>query len=411
MEQAVTIIITPRDRYSGLDNCVDAVYRHTPRPFRLWIMDLGYPAAIIDPLRRQLRDRPEVRFFELGLRTPMDALREAQPLIDTPAVVLLDNDSRVTEGWLPPLLAAMADGRPVYRSVDRSDPDCLTSPGDAAVCSGRGFNNDFLLTTGAGGSQTVASFILSQSYDWGLDWTLGYAWTQSEELSPMTSSVAFSNYANAAVLDPNNPDVATSNYEIPHRITMAVNYERAFFGDYATRFTLFGRANEGRPYSYTFTGDDGSVFGDSVNRRHLLYVPAGPADPNVVFAPGFDQASFFSFLQESGLDEYAGGAAPRNAFQSDWWTKFDLRVEQELPGFSPGHRTSAFLVVENLGNLINDEWGVLREAAFPQAQDVVNVGRNAAGQYVFEEFFLPAGQSRVADASLWEIRVGLRYQF
>src|SRR3546814_14384569 len=43
----------------------------------------------------------------------MDALREAQPLTDTPAVVLLDNDSRVTEGWLPPLLAAMADGQAV----------------------------------------------------------------------------------------------------------------------------------------------------------------------------------------------------------------------------------------------------------------------------------------------------------
>src|SRR3546814_9660401 len=43
----------------------------------------------------------------------MDALCEAQPLTDTPAVVLLDNDSRVTEGWLPPLLAAMADGHAV----------------------------------------------------------------------------------------------------------------------------------------------------------------------------------------------------------------------------------------------------------------------------------------------------------
>src|SRR3546814_1506132 len=39
---------------------------------------------------------------------PMDALREAQPLTYTPALVRLDNDSRVTEGWLPPLLAAMA---------------------------------------------------------------------------------------------------------------------------------------------------------------------------------------------------------------------------------------------------------------------------------------------------------------
>lgn len=129
MDPVVTIIITPRDRYTGLDECVEAVYRHTPQPFRLWIMDLDYPEAVIGPVRKQLQGRAEVRFFELGLRTPMDALREAQPLVDTPAVVLLDNDSRVTEGWLAPLLAALGDGHAVVtplilerEGVDRGAP-------------------------------------------------------------------------------------------------------------------------------------------------------------------------------------------------------------------------------------------------------------------------------------------------
>ena len=129
MDPVVTIIITPRDRYTGLDECVEAVYRHTPQPFRLWIMDLDYPEAVIAPVRRQLEGRAEVRFFELGLRTPMDALREAQPLVDTPAVVLLDNDSRVTGGWLAPLLSALGDGHAVVtplilerEGVDRGAP-------------------------------------------------------------------------------------------------------------------------------------------------------------------------------------------------------------------------------------------------------------------------------------------------
>lgn len=129
MTAVTTIIITPRDRYSGLDECVDSVYRHTPQPFQLWIMDLDYPASVIDPVRRQLAGRAEVRFFELGLRTPMDALREAQPLVDTETVVLLDNDSRVTAGWLQPLLDAHADGHAVVtplilerEGVDRGAP-------------------------------------------------------------------------------------------------------------------------------------------------------------------------------------------------------------------------------------------------------------------------------------------------
>ncbi|TWT17253.1 glycosyltransferase [Luteimonas marina] len=129
MTAVTTIIITPRDRYSGLDECVDSVYRHTPQPFQLWIMDLDYPASVIDPVRKQLAGRAEVRFFELGLRTPMDALREAQPLVDTATVVLLDNDSRVTAGWLQPLLDAHADGHAVVtplilerEGVDRGAP-------------------------------------------------------------------------------------------------------------------------------------------------------------------------------------------------------------------------------------------------------------------------------------------------
>src|SRR3546814_8868982 len=40
MDPVVTIIVTPRDRYSGLDECIDSVYRHTQEPFRLWILDL-----------------------------------------------------------------------------------------------------------------------------------------------------------------------------------------------------------------------------------------------------------------------------------------------------------------------------------------------------------------------------------
>ncbi|NLG60025.1 MAG: glycosyltransferase family 2 protein [Gammaproteobacteria bacterium] len=110
MDPAVTIIITPRDRYSGLDECIETVYRHTPEPFRLWILDLDYPRSVIGPVRKRWQGRPEVRFFELGLRMPMDALRQVQPLVQTRTVVLLDNDSRVTGGWLPPLLRAIADG-------------------------------------------------------------------------------------------------------------------------------------------------------------------------------------------------------------------------------------------------------------------------------------------------------------
>ena len=320
-----------------------------------------------------------------------------------------DNSAIVVDAALEQVGVA-PDGRPVYRGIDRSDPDCVNPL--SSDCSGR--SQDFMLTNvkGSDAEQTVFSFALSKNYDdLGLNWSLGYAYTDADEVSPMTSSVAFSNFANIAVSDPNNPGIATSAYEISDRFTLRVNYEHAFFGDYLTRLTVFGSANQGRPFTTTFT--NGFSFGDSIGffDRQLLYVPTGPSDPLVVFGEDFNQQAFFDFVERSGLDRYAGDIVPRNAFKSDWWTKFDVRIEQEIPGFRSEDRASAFLVIENFGNLINDDWGVLKEAGFPYYQSGVDASVNGDGQYVFNEFFEPAGQGRVTDASLWEVRLGVKYRF
>ncbi|MEX2122857.1 MAG: TonB-dependent receptor [Woeseia sp.] len=303
------------------------------------------------------------------------------------------------------------DGRPLYVSIDRSDPDCAdpTSPD----CDSRAFLQDFILsnTQGDAGDSDVFSLGLSKSYDWGLDWAFGYAYTESTEVSPMTSSVAFSNYVNISVSDPNNPGTATSNYEIPNRFTLRVNYRNAFFGDNFTKFTLYGRVNEGRSYSATFV-DGGFTFGDTLDDRHLLYIPSGPSDPNVIFDPGFDQQAFFDYLDQSGLSDYAGQIAPRNSLSGSWWQKYDVKIEQELPGFNPEHKFAAFLIVENIGNLINDDWGVLKEQSFPFSLQVVEFDIDpVTNQYLYNAFRTPAPQSRVADASLWEIRLGVSYDF
>ncbi len=315
-------------------------------------------------------------------------------------------------------IGLLPDGRPRYQSIDRSDPDCLTIPpgppgNGAGQCTSRSFAQDFILTNVVGddGKSDVYSLAISKKHDFGLDWTLAYAYTESSEISPMTSSVAFSNYSLFAVNDPNDPGDARSNYEIKNRFTLNLNYKRAFFGDNETKITLYGRVNEGRAYSPTFNLG-GNIFGDTIDGRHLLYIPSGPGDPAVVFGPTFDQAAFFSFLERSGLDQYAGGIAPRNSLDSSWWHKFDLRISQDLPSFIEGNKFSAFVMVENLGNLINDEWGVFYEQPFPHTQQLVNAALiNNNTQYQYNTFFSPSPQGRVANASLWKIRLGINYSF
>lgn len=302
-----------------------------------------------------------------------------------------------------------ADGRPIYGSRN-------------------GRRQDFMLTNVDGDSGKTVSFSTSvlKSYDFGLDWALAYAYNKAEDVNPMTSSVAFSNYANVAVSNTEAPDVARSNYDIPHRFTLKVGYKHEFIDGYATKFMLFGTHNKGRPFSYVFDNTDdsrrpnqnflNSAFGDTVNTdRQLVYVPTGVNDPNVTFAGALAdparQAEFFAMLDSTGLSKYAGQIAPRNEFDSDWFTKFDLRIEQEVPGFYDNHKGSVYFMIENLGNLLNDDWGVMKEASFPRMQAVVDATLNNDGTYTYNNFRAPAGQSLVSDASLWTMRLGVKYKF
>lgn len=105
MNAKVTIVISPRDRFSGLADCIEGVYAHTDTAlFKLIVLDLGYPARDLEPARAILANKPNATVLSLGLIIPIEGLRKVREVIDTPFVFFLDNDSRVTPGWLEPLL-------------------------------------------------------------------------------------------------------------------------------------------------------------------------------------------------------------------------------------------------------------------------------------------------------------------
>lgn len=233
-----------------------------------------------------------------------------------------------------------ADGYPIYDSVREAS---------------------FVLTNSDEGNESfLASIFVTKFYDNGMDWTLGYAYTDAQDVQPMTSSVAFSNYQSRAFFDPQEDVLSTSNYNIRHRFTAAFNWRAEWLGaDRPTIFSLFGSLREGPPYSNTFNG--------TIN-------PYG-------FTPFLD---FQENVLRPGVD--------RNDEHGAWWGKVDMRVEQQFD-LGPG-RAAAFLVIDNLSNLINDDWGILEQVNFPG-----NVGPG------------DEAEPRVGDASRYEIRFGVKYDF
>lgn len=280
-----------------------------------------------------------------------------------------------------------------------------TSAGQPIYSLTNGEGNYMLTNANDDGSAHSFSTSFKKDFDFGLELMVGYAYTSSEDVNPMNSSVAFSNFTGVATSDINDPGLADSDYVVPHRLTMRATYAKDFFANLTTRATLYAYASEGQPQTYVFDITDDLEDGRS--RRQLLYVPTGPNDPNVIFDPGFDQAGFFAYVDDAGL---GSGFVDRNETNAKWSYRMDFRVDQELPTFVDGVTGKAFLKIYNLTNLLNDDWGQANDAQF-FALDVVDASIDGTtGQYVFENFSPRTITDLNENQTLWEIRFGLEFK-
>jgi len=309
-------------------------------------------------------------------------------------------------------------------------------------------NTDILLTNTKKGRAYIAVARLDKSWDFGLNINGSFTYQDVKDQSPATSSTAGSNYSNGAFLDANNVAYGISNDQVKYFFKYGVNFDHAFFGDYKTQIGLFGETRIGRPFSYTFQDYQPSggtprsaIFGttgrstatSTAGNRYLMYVPT-TNDPLVSYSSAEYQQALNAFIDASGLGKYRGRVAPRNAFNSRWFTRLDLHVAQEVPTGIGASRVQVFADIENFTNFINKRWGQLREYVFPynaavtQVQCLTTAGNaNGAGtvtanasqpclQYRYSplggttSFTTPTDQVYV-NQSLYSIRVGARFSF
>jgi hypothetical protein len=289
-----------------------------------------------------------------------------------------------------------------------------------------GTNTDILLTNTDFGESWNLVARFDKNWDAGFFLNGSYTYQDVTDQNPGTSSVAFSNYTNTVFGDdPNLSAQGISNYQRDHQFRLGAGFDGDIFGDNNTRIELFYNVRSGQRYSYVFndqaSGNNRSnVFGiTGRNNRGLIYVPnvsSATADPNVIYAPGFDFAGFQSFIQNSELNAYQGQIAPKNIAETPWVHKLDLSLRQEVP-FVFGGKIEFLMDVENVLNLIDSDLGTVRQVGFPYAAPIVNVtcSNAACDQYVFANtsgttFRAPVEATNI-NGSLWGIRFGVRVKF
>ena len=277
-------------------------------------------------------------------------------------------------------------------------------------------------TLGSGNALTLS---VSQSLRaLGVNWNAAFTRTTAKEVSPLTSSTAFSQWANRANFNPNENVAANSASLIRNRINASVSWSRAFMGSYKTSLGVFYEGREGRPYSWTFNND---MNGDGISGNDLLYVPTAQGSGEVLFRlPGQTVAAsgaaaetkFWEIVNsEKGLNGTRGGAVSRTSGTASYTNIFDLRLSQEVPGFFGKHKGVLSLDIFNFGNLLNKKWGRIDEMGFSDGSGGnvrrwINFAGIEGGKMVYsvnDPFTLDTKNNR--GESAWAAQITVRYEF
>jgi len=265
------------------------------------------------------------------------------------------------------------------------------------------------------------------SKQWPEGWfvTAAYTYGQSKDVAGGIRNSMESNWQLNQALNPNNPGLAWSNFDIRHRITGTVAYRLDWNRQWVSRFSLYAQSQSGSPYTWGFVN---TSVQNTAQQVSLAYVPfreeAARFFQNVYDERGglvtTQQAQADAFNAFIGKNSYLNGRrgnfTERNMGRTPWNTTADFRFVQELH-FKNGHVVSFTWDILNLTNLVNKNWGWVyfspntfnSTASVGLTPYIPNRVVGGYPQYTFQD----PGKPYSIDFfnSRWQMQWGLRYSF
>lgn len=304
------------------------------------------------------------------------------------------------------------DGRAMYFNAYGA-----TSSGTRLVNTG--FTNRIIRlgNTDEGGTDSFTFALERPRTKDGWYWRAAYVNTSATEVMFGTSSVAASNWNNRSVFNTNAQEKKRSELEIKDKVVFNLTKDIEFIKGNKTTFSLFYEGRSGYPYSLVFNSD---ANGDGLTNNDLIYVPLAN-DPMVRYATQADQDNFNKIVERFGLTR--GQAVSASSETYPWVNQFDFGIKQsvKLPGWR--HRLVLGLDILNVGNLLNDKWGLIRGSNqfFRKFETVSNVAFDGVNnQYVISNVnanlansvpFAPSLGRGEPAASRWSAMLSARYEF
>jgi len=319
------------------------------------------------------------------------------------------NEMLYRKGNLKPSTSNIADGRPKYGGTDYGNGN---------------FWDIMELYNTSDGYQYNLMFQLQRNVARGVSINTAYTFGEAKDKNSLSSSQAASQMNYSPIdMDPNNPALTTSQWEVRHRVFASVSYAAEFFQNAPTTISLFYNGQSGNPFSFVVNGD---LNNDGFRSNDLFYVPKDVNDILVgkitggnfvaATATGTTAADLDAFIQNDDyLSKNRGKISQRNGAREKWQQYLDLRVTQDIPDLWGMGNFQLSLDILNVANLLNTSWGKVETAGLGTYNIVALQGfvtNNGVANTPVYGFSKPANNSvySVSDiASRWRMQLGVRY--
>ncbi len=266
---------------------------------------------------------------------------------------------------------------------------------------------------------------IAKNFDNGFGFSAAYTYGESKDVSNGIRNSFESNWQLNQALNPNNPQLANSNFDIRNRIVASVNYRKAWNKVWVSNFTLFVTAQSGSPFTYGFVNYNPQNTPQQVG---LAYIPAKGETINFFAATPTQTAqqqadAFDKFIDGNNyLSSRRGGFTERNAARTPWNNDADFHFAQDInlnteKEPSKWHTLTFSVDITNLTNLIDKNWGKVYFS--PNTYNsTASVGlvpyipaRSSQGYPLYQ--FINPGLPYSVDplASRWQMQIGARYTF
>ncbi|HCW07847.1 MAG TPA: hypothetical protein DGG95_10850 [Cytophagales bacterium] len=280
------------------------------------------------------------------------------------------------------------------------------------------FSSVYLVTNTDKGYRYQLTAQLSKSYPFGLSYFAAYTYGQSKDVLNGVRNAPESSWQLNQALNPNDPALTYSNFDIRHRIVATAQYKKSWGQRGLSYISLIYASQSGTPFTYAITSSNNLT--KNGQQIDLFYVPKSTAE-NPYNLTTAQQQAFDQFIQnDKYLNSRRGQFTERNGARTPWNNQLDLRLMHDF-FLKVGKRTNTIQLsfdIINVSNLINKNWGVYYFVPNTQ-NNSVDPGLSIVSRSVANGVATINGSYTTPNAkysidqfsSRWKGQIGIRYIF